>query len=555
MITRAFSVITPTSRCNEQRFSSSGTEIPLRQSCIGCGSTLQTVNPAFDGYIPMTSIGKFNDGWRRYLVGVRGRMMLEVPSSTESHSEQVLRQRVIRVYCQRCFRLQQYGRQESPTDLMRTSLMRTRDTGIDQLISRIPRRSLVVHIIDVLNFEDSLLPEMYEKLHRIDTDVISVLNKIDCLPLNFELDERMILKWATGFAKVLRRNIGPDGKLNLVAVSSASGDGMDSLESRMAQYFSKNDKKQLFIVGSVNSGKSTFCNRFLKHIGYQHLGHVQYQRGIGGVTRSPIPGTTLNHVSFRLSENISLFDTPGISATGSMLSHMSCPDDFRSLCSGAKLQPAVLTLKEDKELLLGAMARIRLESGNSAQISSFVSPKVTLHLCRASTAAEFLRRKAGTFLYPPFSQTSKIDMDTNRKNHPILLDEWKTHRIRVFCGPSRSHDDIVISGLGWFSLYGHGHKIVKVTVPAGVRVFRRPSILPNFIQQHGSCKFAFRSRGRSIRVSRYKRMVARKNRRCSLKETWREETRQDEAVHRPVREGTPCYDLLSQESRHSYIVS
>lgn len=554
-INRGFSVTTNASPGQDIPISITRDDFSNQNSCIGCGSNLQSENQVLDGYIPKSTIERFSDGWRRYLVGIRGKLVSDSPNHTESTSGHILRQRVVRVYCQRCFRLQQYGRTESPEVFRSPSIMHSRRHTIDESLSSIPRRSLVLHVIDVLNFEDSLLSEMYEKLHRMDVDVISIINKIDCLPSQGGLDRRPLLQWAMKFAKVLRRNVGPDGKLNLVAVSSASGEGMQFLENRMAKCISGNDQKDIFVVGSVNSGKSTFCNRFLKHVGYRHLGHVQYQRGVGGVTRSAIPGTTRNHLSFRLSKNIAFFDTPGISLSGSMYSHMSCSDDFRSLCNGTTLQPPVFTLKADKELLLGAMARLKLESGNSVQISPFISPKVTLHICGASNASEFLQRKAGTFLYPPFMHSTGTETEIIEKSHSILSHEWTTHRVRVFCSPSRSHDDIVISGLGWVSLYGHGHKILQITVPGGVRVFRRPSILPNFIQQHGSCKFAFRSRGRSLRVSKYKRRITRQGRGRNLKETWREDNRQNEELHRPERDGSPCHELISADSEGAYIMS
>ena len=65
----------------------------------------------------------------------------------------------------------------------------------------------------------------------------------------------------------------------------------------------------MYVVGRVNSGKSTFVNRFLWYIGYKlrtyylmigrlcplvpssqprHQGAVHYKRAVGGVTRSPV---------------------------------------------------------------------------------------------------------------------------------------------------------------------------------------------------------------------------------------------------------------------------
>lgn len=60
------------------------------------------------------------------------------------------------------------------------------------------------------------------------------------------------------------------------------------------------DPRWIYVVGRVNSGKSTFVNRFLWYIGYRpqlaagcwsfwrHQGAVHYKRAVGGVTRSPV---------------------------------------------------------------------------------------------------------------------------------------------------------------------------------------------------------------------------------------------------------------------------
>jgi ribosome biogenesis GTPase A len=64
-------------------------------------------------------------------------------------------------------------------------------------------------------------------------------------------------------------------------------------------------------------------NRFLHFIGYKHLGAVHYKRAVGGVTRSAIPGTTLNFVSFSLPKGFKIIDTPGVPSTFQMTSKLS----------------------------------------------------------------------------------------------------------------------------------------------------------------------------------------------------------------------------------------
>lgn len=61
--------------------------------------------------------------------------------------------------------------------------------------------------------------------------------------------------------------------------------------------------------------------------------------------------------------------------------------------------------------------------------------------------------------------------------------------ISVYGGKGFAYDDISIGGLGWFSVAGSGLKIIEVWVPKGVKVFRRPSMLPKQIRSTGVDEF------------------------------------------------------------------
>merc|ERR1719460_192642 len=85
--------------------------------------------------------------------------------------------------------------------------------------------------------------------------------------------------------------------LDVLLISAATGFGFDKLEDRLKVHM-MGEKKWIYVMGRTNSGKSTFVNRFLNHIGYAHLGKVYMKQGVGGVTRSAVPGTTLTFNAF-----------------------------------------------------------------------------------------------------------------------------------------------------------------------------------------------------------------------------------------------------------------
>ncbi|CAK0815529.1 unnamed protein product, partial [Prorocentrum cordatum] len=130
------------------------------------------------------------------------------------------------------------------------------------------------------------------------------------------------------------------------------------LLARRGHHMEPEDPKWLYIVGRVNSGKSTFINRFLWYIGYKHQGVVYHRRTVGGVTRSPVPGTTLHFVSFSLPKGFRVVDTPGIPSRSQVTNLLGEGIDLFTLVPRKRLHPISYVLHEGRSLLVGALARI-----------------------------------------------------------------------------------------------------------------------------------------------------------------------------------------------------
>ena len=436
----------------------------------------------------------------------------------------------VMMYCQRCFSIQQYHRD---TQMVVPGSRRVFEKdeenlkmyqAIERVLKRIPENAIVIKVVDVLDFEASLIPELFDALSNRKIPVLTVLNKMDCLPV-----ERSrwtdIVKGITPLSKQVRSAIGSDGRVNIVPVSSASGDGFSEVEERLGLYMSAKDPRPVYVVGRENSGKSTFVTRFLRYIGSGQLGCVHYKREVGGITRSPIPGTTRAFLSVTLSRGSDITDTPGIPSVNRIQAHFRRSEDFYDVSSGKQLQPLTYNIKEGKTLFIGAMCRVELPAGSSVLVSCFVSARVTLHLCNSTNADDFLRRKAGTFLYPPHSDGSC------EESHDIARATWVKHSIRIHAHPAVSRDDISIAGLGWIGIYGSGPKRVDIWVPEGVQVFRRPALIPGFIQKFGSVSFSFRHRARSLHLNKKKRALVASLRDKQHKDEWRSNTLRDESSH------------------------
>ena len=489
-------------------------------NCSGCGIMTQTVSVNDDGYLPERVMHRFSSGWARSCKSPKGTIVDPtelVPDILKTNGSKH-GAKSLRMLCMQCYREQNYRKSETfPPQLPSVT---DESIAVEAIVKRLPDDAIVLSVIDVLDFESSIVPALYEALSRRRIRVISVLNKLDCIPLTGD-EWKSVVQWSLKCSRILRGAIGSDGKLDVVPVSSESERGFDALEKRLSNYIKAETPRPIYVLGRVNSGKSSLMTRLMRYIGYKHMGYVQYKRKVGGITRSPIPGTTKDFIRIPVGPGMDFYDTPGIPSLGRLESHLSCSKDFHDLGSGKRLQPVSHSLKEGKTLLIGSFCRIEVFSGSSAVITSFISPDVTLHICNRERALDLLNRKAGTFLYPPHS-------DADGKIPSIVSAKWIKHRVRVYAGPSISHDDISIAGAGWISINGSGHKELDVWVPEGVQIFRRPAMLPKYVQRYGSIPFSFRRRARGLKINKEKKRVLQSAREAGKREGWRFSTLQEQ---------------------------
>ncbi|CAE7940354.1 yqeH, partial [Symbiodinium sp. KB8] len=114
------------------------------------------------------------------------------------------------------------------------------------------RDVLCVHVVDAMNFDSSVIPGLERLIGR--KPLVLVVNKADLLPT--DIRQHRIVKWVRRQAKRL-------GMQNIVAVhlvSAKKGLGMREAVRTIADLRKKRD---VYVIGAANVGKSTFLNRFL----------------------------------------------------------------------------------------------------------------------------------------------------------------------------------------------------------------------------------------------------------------------------------------------------
>lgn len=419
----------------------------------------------------------------------------EEVQNNEEDSSHLLEKRYINIYEKK--EIMKKRKEGKKMDLEKMELSTAKYIEADRnhlmnmIIKKMKKKSLVLYIIDITNIENTILPELYIGCKNKDVNIIWLVNKVDCLPKFVNLDNVKV--WFRNLIRQIKNSHIND----LIFISSLKFYNFAMLEERMKYYVNLEEGTDIYIVGCVNVGKSTFVNAFLKYINYKHIGDIYNKRKKGGVTASNIPYTTLNFNFFKLKKNIQLIDTMGIPAKYQYASILYRDIDINSISINKRIQPFTYKLKEDSSIILGSLGYINLVYGDFCLLTFYISNKVTIHMCKKEKTQSFIEQKKCSFLYPPHV---KEDFE--------LLHPFVKHTIKLYGRDFESLDDIVLSDLGWFSLSGKGMKIIEVFVPKYVKVYRRPSMITDAVKHTQIDIFKFKSfRGRTNKVLRRKKKL------------------------------------------------
>ncbi|KGR78570.1 ribosome biogenesis GTPase YqeH [Ureibacillus manganicus] len=361
--------------------------------CIGCGAVIQTENKNEVGYTPPSSIDKET------------------------------------VICQRCFRLKNYN-EIQPVTLTSDDFLRILN-GLGE------QEGLIVKIVDIFDFNGSWLPG----LHRFvgNNPVLLVANKVDLLPKSVKPSK--VINWIKREAKSL--GLQP---IDVLLVSAHKGTGIAEVVQAIEQY---RKKKNVYVVGSTNVGKSTFINRIIKQA-----------TGEGNViTTSHFPGTTLDMIEIPLDDGASLFDTPGIINHHQMAHHIDA-SELKYITPKKEIKPKVYQQNPGQTLFIGALARFDFIKGERSAFTVHVANDLPIHRTKLEKADQLYEEHKGELLAPPTSK--HIEKLPELVRHEFSIKEGKT--------------DVVISGLGWITVQ-HPNVVVAVHAPKGVEVFIRPSLI------------------------------------------------------------------------------
>lgn len=364
-------------------------------SCAGCGVSIQTEKKELPGFVPESALEK----------------------------EPLI--------CQRCFRIKHYN-EASSVALDQDDFLR--------LLSGIGNtQSLVVHIVDIFDFEGSMISGLQRFVGN--NPVLLVVNKVDLLPKSINMNR--IRNWVQRQAK--------EEGLRTVEVVLCSAKRNIGFERVIEEIEKHRDGRDVYVVGATNVGKSTLINRLIHD--YSDLEQE--------LTTSRYPGTTLDAVRIPLDDGKAIIDTPGIVYSSRMTEIV--PRSFLgTLLPDKPIKPLVYQLNEGQTLFFGSIARFDFVEGERQSFTLYVANGMNIHRTKLERADELYAEHKGELLGGPTLEELEE------------IPGWTRHTIRIKRG---SFSDIYISGLGWIQVNRDSGALVDVYAPKGIKVLQRDSMI------------------------------------------------------------------------------
>lgn len=365
------------------------------RSCAGCGVKLQTEATDKLGYVPAAALEK------------------ELP------------------ICQRCFRIKNYNEA--------ASIALDQDDFLRLLGGIAGTKSLVVHIVDLFDFEGSLISGLQRFVGN--NPVLLVVNKIDLLPKG--INPNRLLNWVQKQTKKEGLKV-----VDVVLCSAKRNIGFERVIESIGRHRGDRD---VYVVGATNVGKSTLINRLIRD--YSDLERE--------LTTSRYPGTTLDAVHIPLDDGKEIIDTPGI-VYKHRLTEIVPRDVLGALLPDKPIKQLVYQLNAGQTLFFGALARFDFIDGDRQSFSIYISNALQVHRTKLERADELFAEHKGELLAPP----SREQLED--------IPAWTRHRLNIRRG---TDTDIFISGLGWIHVNGASGALIDIHAPRGIRVLTRDALI------------------------------------------------------------------------------
>ena len=358
--------------------------------CYNCGAVLQTKEPEETGYVPQ----KILDSSREDLV----------------------------IYCQKCF------------EKMKVINTGNLDLNIDFETFKIlddakATDAIIVWVIDLFTFNGTIPAEIAKRIKKLDVTIIATHRDLFSKSLDDAMFENFIKERfnEAGIKPSAIRFIGNEDEMDIKELL-ASKKGHD-----------------VYIIGSLSSGKTVLINKLLKN--YENK------------TKWPVktefyPGTNVKVLSIPLTNSTFLYELPGLSLAISVAGRVE-KDVVKLITPKKKVVSFPRTMLKGDALMIGSIGSFQLIEGKATIFKFYSAEGVETKKIKIKNIEEYLRENAKKAFVRPVSEHYSDFKEFDLFEYD-MEDDGKLH-------------DISITGLGWISFVAKGQTI-RVMIPHGVAV-------------------------------------------------------------------------------------
>lgn len=227
--------------------------------------------------------------------------------------------------CERCFRIRNYNDYK---------LVIKDNNDYINILKNINQNDLVILVIDLFNIKN-----IEEISKYIKNKILLVLTKRDILPKSC-YDEKL-LKYFDNY----NLNI-----VDKVIISSKKNYNFDLLFDKINSYKTSNN---VYVIGFTNSGKSTMINKII----------YNYSSISTQITTSNLPSTTIDSISVKINDTLTLIDTPGLLDNGDIINYIDS-NTLKKIIPNTEIKPITYQVKNKQIISIDELFEISLSNNN-----------------------------------------------------------------------------------------------------------------------------------------------------------------------------------------------